>query len=274
MSTDLINEPVLAQAKNMLAQDALDGREMITTFIQPGSLDPLHFMGAVVQEANALGLKVTDKEMENHWTRNSFKTAIRNCAVLGLLPGEVLGHAYFVPFNVKDRGVTINLIPGYKGLLELAWASNYLDKCQPEVVLKDEECKFWHDTEGPQVMHEIPIIRDRVKLDTILAAYCTYTPRGGSSTRGKIVTRDEIVKYHNSARQGTPWRVNLGPMACKTSIRRTAKQWRMTRQLAQAVMLDEQAEHGEVQGSLVEDDEPKQDIINLDTLPEVGPEDC
>ena len=57
-------------------------------------------------------------------------------------------------------------------------------------------------------------------------------------------------------------------MALKTAVRRAAKRWRLTRQMAYAITLDEQAEREEPQTSLVPQPDQAEGNINLDDLPE------
>jgi recombination protein RecT len=59
--------------------------------------------------------------------QNSFMGAIMTCCQLGLEPGSALGHAYLIPFeNTKKRIVEVQLILGYKGMIDLARRSGQI----------------------------------------------------------------------------------------------------------------------------------------------------
>lgn len=266
----------LPQARNAMCASVQNEKSMavIKGLLIGSGMNPMQFLGAVIQQGNALGMQLTTQQSENRWTITSFKKCVFNCAVIGLLPGEALGHAYFVPYTFnrgkQNEYQQITLIPGYRGLLELAFAANYLEVCQPEVVLKDEDCKFWHDTDGPQVLHQIPIRRGPKTKENVVAAYCTYRPKGGHSTLGRVIECDELQKLASGAGRRSPWNTGgFAEMSMKTSVRRTSKQWRLTRQLAQAIELDEQVDRNEIQSSLVtEPEETQQETVDLDSLPE------
>ena len=88
----------------------------------------------------------------------SVMKALMNCAILGLEPDGVLGHAYLVPFADECQ-----IIIGYKGLLKLARQSGEISTIEAHAVRHGDEFKYARGTspflkhvplEAPLVMHE------------------------------------------------------------------------------------------------------------------------
>lgn len=256
----------LPEAKNALAKEAYDVLETIQSVLAPG-VNSHQFFASLVMEANDLRMMLDPAELEDRRTRNTFIRAAINAATVGLNFGQQLGHAYLVPYSIKGEYKAINFIPGYRGLLELSFANGFLMQCDPELVLRDENCLRWHDEEKPRLKHDIPCPRGQVAdRDTIVAAYCTFkTSAGGTGV--SFIERNEI----NAVDTGRhAWKTHYSAMCLKTAIRRAAKLWRVTRQLSNAIMLDEQAEMGGEQGALVDfqDNDPAR--VDLDAIAESG----
>lgn len=195
-------------------------------------------------------------------TQGSVKTAIINACVVGLVPGPALGHCHFIPFRKgkgDDSQKNAQLVIGYRGFLELAYANDFLKDCNPELVLQGEDVERWHDIDGPQIRHSLPPQRDEPTRENLIGAYCTFHTRAGG--RGYFWrSRPEIDRVDRGSKSNTPWSTDYRGMCLKSAIRPAAKLWRMTRSLANAVMLDEQAERDEAQAPLakLEGDEEEQ----------------
>ena len=62
---------------------------------------------------------------------------------LGLYVDGVLGHAYLVPYwNGKEKRREVQLIPGYKGLIDLARRSGSVESISARVVYKNDDFDF------------------------------------------------------------------------------------------------------------------------------------
>ena len=247
-------ELILPPARNRGAELVIDKSDSIARRL-PAGLDPQLFLATVITEIN---------ESCSECTNISCAVAAINCAMLGLIPGKALGHAYFIPFRNKATGKTeCTLIPGYKGYLELAFSNEFLKTVHTDVVLRGEQFDQWVDGGGPQLRHAVPLDRSLSKND-VLAAYCVYsTVRGGHGV--EVVTRQELDKIP----QRNVWKTDYIGMARKTAVRRAAKLWRTTRQLSIAITLDEQAERDEVQANFSGElllDEPAR--LSLKDIPE------
>ncbi len=84
--------------------------------------------------------------------------AMMQCASLGLEPNTVLGHAYLIPFDEskwnpqtrqRDKvGTNVQLIIGYKGLIDLARRSGHITSISANVHYSDDE--LWEYEEGTE----------------------------------------------------------------------------------------------------------------------------
>ena len=226
--------------------------KVLQTFVQ--GINPNQFVAACMLEANALSLSLTDREVADPRTVASFVKACFNAAVIGLLPGEAQGHLYFVPFNRgrkndPQRHKLINVIVGYRGYLELAFRSDFLARVSPEYVLTGETVERCHDQNGPQIKHTMQCPgRPIPEKSNIEAAYLSYETRGGAKD---IVFVEKWDLAKSEANGGDVWKYNYPAMALKTAIVRGSKRWRLTQQMAAAVMLDEQASRDQDQAALV-----------------------
>jgi len=201
--------------------------------------------GIVSREQFAIGVLTAANEVPQ-CTRLSVATAAFNCASLGLIPGSALGHAYFIPFSAKGGKKICQLIVGYQGYLELAYRSDFLTGVHAQVVCADEEYRIWVD-DGPHITHEMTLDRNPNR-ENIIGAYCVYKTRRGFEGLSFVTSTD--LKAVDTGRN--VWESNYPAMCKKTPIRRAAKEWKKTPELARAVLLDELAEdRSEEQPALV-----------------------
>lgn len=211
-------------------------REIGRTFAAlPPGVDQEQFAHACVIAAN---------EIERDCFAPSVLAAALNCAKLGLMPGKALGLAYFVPFKNKAAQRTdCQLIPGYRGLIDLAYSNGFLRSIHTDWVLQGEEFEQWNDERGPHFRHPKAFDREPTRQN-IVAAYAWGDLMTGGSWF-KLATKRDIESVYNE--DSPAWRYSYPEMAAKTPIRRAAKQWKLTPRMALAVHLDEQAERGEPQ---------------------------
>jgi recombination protein RecT len=197
----------------------------------PSGVEPAQFIMACAAEANKLPKDVNPASI--------VKTAF-NCAVVGLIPGEALGYAFFIPY-----GKQCQLVIGYKGFLELAYGCGFLKSFHCDVVLKGESFRNWVDETGARIEHELPIDRDLEWRD-VEAAYCLW--HGVAGGRDVTVVNRKSLNKVNTGRN--VWKSDPIAMALKTSLRRAAKGWRTSRQMGAAVALDGLADAKVVQPAL------------------------
>ena len=199
----------------------------------PEGVQAQQFMVACAAEANSRALA--------NCRPNSIVAAAFNAAVLGLTPGVTLGHCFFVPF--KDQ---CQLVIGYRGLTELAYASGFLRDVQCEVVLDGEDYKRWNDAEhGAMLEHHLPLDRDE-DWSRVQGAYCVWHSQVGGRGIATVGLR-ELAKLK---KRGNVWGTHPVAMAKKTALHRASKAWKLTGRLGMAVILDDLAEVGKPQHAL------------------------
>lgn len=234
-------ELILPRPKNSGGELVCGLQREIRTQIPP-SVDHQQFMAACVVEANKLPADTTPA---------SVAIAVMNLGVLGLIPGQTLGHAYLVAFNSgkgQNRKRLAQVMVGYKGFIELALGNNFLKNLHAGVVTNTEEFRYWVDSNGPQI-HHVPEMDRDPQENNIVCSYCVYqTSNGGHGV--VVVPKRVITKAKSKNPDSDPWKYSYGPMAAKTAVRQASKEWRLTRGLAQAVMIDEEAERGAEQTQL------------------------
>jgi len=71
----------------------------------------------------------------------SLMGAVLQCAQLGLEPDDIRGHAYLLPFRVQGK-MEVVLVPGYKGLMDLARRSGEISYIKGDVVYSKDIFTF------------------------------------------------------------------------------------------------------------------------------------
>jgi phage RecT family recombinase len=260
--------PAALNAPAQILEQKLDLVVERASHVIPGDV----FAQACMIELNNLTELLKPHELANELTIRSAITSVMNLAIIGLEPGKALGHAHLIPYYDKKKGAKlIQVVVGYKGFLELAYANDFLVQVDTEVILQGEECELIGTDDGPKLRHKIPIgERDFPTRENLVAAYCTYRTKGGG--RGVVlVRRNEILKIAKGYLWNNP---DVFPEMCKkTAVRRAAKLWRLSRRALQAVYLDEQQERQEEQitldNELISKDNTKEpEALSLDDIQE------
>lgn len=170
----------------------------------------------------------------------SFKEAVMTAAQLGLEPGP-LGHAYLLPFWNKKKGVhEVNLILGYKGLIDLARRSGHIVNIVAREVCENDEFEFEYGLHE-KLVHK-PKLSDRGEP---IAYYGVAHYKDGGHLI-LVMSIDDIERYRqrSRARDSGPWQSDPTEMRQKTVIRRMAKFLPLTIEAAEAVATDEAREFG------------------------------
>lgn len=177
--------------------------------------------------------------------KNSFYLAVLRAAQLGLEPDGILGQAYLIPY-----GDTVQLIPGYKGLIDLARRSGEVSNIiAKEVCAKDTFELHWHE-EVP-FTHEQATSGDRGSVIGFWAMarfkdggfHFDYMPldevtkiRDNSSGYKAAVSWSKNAKNkYTKGKIVSPWEDNFVEMGKKTAIRRIAKYLPMSVQRAAVI---------------------------------------
>jgi recombination protein RecT len=163
-------------------------------------------------------------------TPQSLALAMLGAVQLGLEPAGPLGHAYLIPY-----GSEVQLIIGYRGLLELARRSGQIKSITANVVHAGDrfECSFGLE---PVLKHE-PVWKG--DPGPMIAAYCIVQLTDGGEQL-EIMTRAQIDGIRARSRAGNkgPWVTDYDEMARKTVIRRALKYAPISTELADAIARD------------------------------------
>lgn len=156
--------------------------------------------------------------------------ALMTCAQLGLEPGP-LGEAYLVPY-----GDQVTFIPGYRGLIKLAWNSGQLKNIAARVVREFDDFRYRYGL-SPDLEH-VPALGERGEPTH---AYATATLLNGGA-EFEVMTTDEIEAIRKRAKAGGkgPWVTDWEAMARKTVVRQLAKWLPMATTLNSALVADGQ----------------------------------
>lgn len=193
----------------------------------------------------------------------SFLAAGVACAQLGLEPNDARGLAYLIPFKDRNRGRVVNLILGYRGLMDLARRSGMVSSINAWPVFEGDRFEYQLGLE-PDITH-VPAENgdeDPAKLTHVYAvARINGDPQFVVLTRAQIdKTRDQSPGAKASQ---SPWKSHYVEMAQKTAIRRLCKYLPQTVEVAQAVDSDDRALMIGDLGGIVPD-QHDEDVIDVD----------
>jgi recombination protein RecT len=176
-------------------------------------------------------------------TPQSFIGAVIQCAQLGLEPDDIRGSAYLVPFRNNKKGtMEVQLIAGYKGLLELARRSAQVSTIEARSVYEKDHFDFEYGLDAK--LHHIP--HSGPQPGEITHFYAIGRLRDGGK-QFEVMTRQEVEEIrdrYSKAKNEGPWVTNFREMGLKTVLRRLAKLLPTSPELATAVALDEMHESG------------------------------
>lgn len=175
----------------------------------------------------------------------SFLGAIMQCSQMGLEPGGVLGHAYLLPFdNNKTGKKEVQLIIGYKGLLDLARRSGQIKSMEARAVYSNDKFRVAYGL-NPELIHEPNFAAgDRGALTHVYAVAQLV----GGGTQFDVLSVAEVQKVRQQSKAGNsgPWVTHFEEMAKKTALRRLFKYLPVSLEIQRAVMVDETSERGQI----------------------------
>lgn len=196
--------------------------------------------------------------------------AMMVCASLGLEPNTVLGHAYLIPFEKREKrngqwvtvAVDVNLIIGYRGYIDLARRSGSLVSIHADVVYgpgggREPADEFSFEYGSNMHLRHRPI-GDREGREPVWA-YAHASLKDGQAFEvlpypRVLRIRDNSEGFKSALRQGkdkpaflrSPWVAFEHEMASKTMIRRLTKVLPLSIEFANAAALDAMSETGTV----------------------------
>lgn len=166
----------------------------------------------------------------------SLMAAVIQSAQLGLEPDGVLGHAYLVPY-----GDQVQLIPGYRGLIDLARRSGQVSTIYAQCVYEHDEFDYAFGLD-PKLVHR-PSQDDEPGRVVYVYAVCVLRD-GGKQFDVMSSAKVEKVRSQSRAANNGPWVTHWEEMAKKTVLRRLCKMLPVSIELQRAVALDELADAG------------------------------
>lgn len=212
--------------------------------------------------------------------------AMLSCSQLGLEPNTPQGHAYLIPFDRRNYnketrkweviGTTVQLILGYKGLLDLAFRSGQVASIHCDVVMPGDhhDPGTWSYSYGSDGhLHHRPAGIDppgttpthaymhaRLKLgeayEVMPWASVLAIRNGSQGYRAALAARDRAAEAGRAlpaAWTEAPWVKYEIPMARKTALRAGAKWMPSSIELSAAVSMDETQDRRTLDFGLVYD---------------------
>lgn len=167
-------------------------------------------------------------------TPESLVAAIVEASSLGL-ELDLRGQAYLVPYKNS-----VTLIPGYKGLMDLAYRSGRVTNIYAEVVCENDHFAFALGL-APKLEHT-PNLEDRGALKAVYAVARVKDADPAFVVLGKTEI-DKIRKASKASGSG-PWVQWEEEMWKKTAIRRLCKYLPLSPEIQKAIALDEAADAG------------------------------
>ena len=142
-------------------------------------------------------------------TPDSFLGALMTASQLGLEPGP-LGEAYLVPF-----GRVVTFIPGYRGLVKLAWQSGQLKNIDAHVVYAGDAFDYEYGL--------TPFLRHKPTRDArgdVTDVYAVATLQNGGSAFVVMSLEDvAAIRKRSRASSSGPWVTDWEAMAKKTAVK-------------------------------------------------------
>lgn len=148
-------------------------------------------------------------------TITSLLQSCMEAAQLGLEPDGLLGHAYLVPYGDKAT-----LIPGYKGLIALAYRSGMVESLSGHAVHEKDHFEFELGL-NEKLVH-VPSSEDDPGATTHCYAVCRMKDGGHAMI---VLSRAQVEKFRaRSASKNSPaWKNDWDAMGVKTCVRQLAK---------------------------------------------------
>ncbi|OVE46716.1 recombination protein RecT [Chromobacterium violaceum] len=260
----------LKQTSKMVARDA--GVGSVKKFFESQkstllAVLPKH-MDAERMLKIALGAMRTTPKLMN-CTVESLFGAVVQCSQLGLEPNTPLGHAYLIPFDNRQKGVTeVQIVFGYKGLIDLSRRSGQIVSITAHEVCEKDTFDFAYGL-NERLDHK-PALGERGQ---VIAFYAVAKLVGGGyafevMSKAQIEEiRDASQNYKFARDKGkTVWGQHFVEMGRKTVLRRLFKYLPVSIEVATAAALEGRASDGHSQGldnvltgeySVVDDEAPQ-----------------
>jgi recombination protein RecT len=182
-------------------------------------------------------------------TPESLLGAVMQAAQVGLEP-DPLGSCYLVPFNNKKKGPDgkeywvkeVQLVIGYKGLIELVRRSGQVTSIVANEVYENDEFEFEYGL-NEKLYHKPKLDGDRGNLKCFYA-YARFKDGGYAFTVMSVEQINEIRDKFSKSRNKNgevfgPWKDHYESMAKKTVIKQLVKYMPISVEIQNQIVLDE-----------------------------------
>ncbi len=169
--------------------------------------------------------------------KESIQAAVGLAARLMLEPDKTLGYFYLIPY-----GKTLQVIIGYKGMLELAMRSPNLASIYAQEVYEKDEFNILLGT--AKSIHHRPFMGDRGE---VIGVYAIAQYKSGAQEI-EFMTKEEVdsIRARSKSSGSGPWVTDYAAMARKTVLRRMTKYRPQAIDAHLAIAVDEACERGDL----------------------------
>lgn len=227
-------------------KEGLNREDRMQTF-----LDLLETPAAVERfKAVALHAIVSDRDRIGTCEPLSIIEAVRESAVLGLMPTGLLGEAWIIPY-----GKLAKLQVGYRGYLKLIRNSGQVAAVDAQIVYMNDYFDVQFGTD-PRIVHKPLLFGEKNEQGKYVAERGGY--RGAYAwarlKTGELIAEwmpwediEAIRKRSPSVMAGrkSPWDTDYGEMMRKTPVRRMQKRLPQSPQMERLMMYDNELDNSE-----------------------------
>ena len=161
-------------------------------------------------------------------TNTSLFLALMDSATFGLLPDSISNEAHLIPFrDNKNNCVNVVFMPGYNGLIKMAFQTGYVSDVDVVPVYTEDEFYYCYGLQ-PQLIHKPPMEGDRgdfkgayaiVRLQSGVDKFI-YVSREEALAHGERFSKSKDKKTKKLF--GT-WHTDFEAMNMKTAVRKVMK---------------------------------------------------
>ncbi|MEO5368510.1 MAG: recombinase RecT [Magnetococcus sp. DMHC-1] len=186
-------------------------------------------------------------------SKSSFMNAVLACAKTGLEPATPFNYIHFVPFRGKTGISEVQVILGYKGLMELALRTGKVKNFQVGTIKEGDQFKCQFGSQ-PWLAYT-PALLDRGAT----VAFFALAMLVDGTSQFVVINVDDVNRIRSKARganlPGSPWVEHFDSMGEKTALRKLCKTLQMSPELAAAIAIDEKSEVGkDFSGMIIDGD--------------------
>lgn len=230
--------------------------EFVGKVLDPDRMDdlrrslPSHIKPELFQR-NLLNAVMINPELMDYAPGLLFRE-VSKAASLGLFLDPQLGEAYIViAYNYKTRSKEPQLRIGYRGMIKLARQSGEVSKTYAREVRAQDKIRCLQGT-TEELVHEPALFTDRGDVVGYYAVIkyradeFDFEPMDVGQIRGVRDRSDGWKAFSDSKIKSTPWASDEDEMAKKTVLRRLLKRAPQSPELAEAIRIEDAAEHSEM----------------------------